>query len=550
MVHLSVSSAQFDLVGGDPDLTRIKTNEFKEYPQLRLPCLNFSPSGKLDADVAVQSILTVLEATNGPGDERIDLEYRDQSGIIMLPRLITNIHFDSETESTREDPTPSLQPLYQENRAVKATVHHPGDLETIIWVQDDEQQDLAPHDVEIKVESVAMHPSDLDVALGSTRLSDLGSEATGTVLRIGSSVPHISVGSRVAMMKTGACRTVLRQHADFVQPLPVTFRTDEHSFIPSAYIAAYHALFNLARLTSGEKVLIHGAGGSTGQAAVQLARSVSADIFVTITSEEDRRVMEHQLGVPKHHIFNYDDSSIARTLVLHTSDEGVDVILNVGPGKELRRLLDCVAVAGRVINLGAESSNIVLDSAKQLTYSCFALDTMLSTQLRMVSKVFRKVSELLRSQDIGFLDGIPKHSVSELPKALPSLQAGSQLSAIVFEMRPEACVPMLPPKPTQLVLDPEAAYVLCGGLGALGLSLSDDMVECGARHLVFLSRSGAVTELQKAHIRKWESWGCKITDVRCDTTDSAQVQAFSGRAEKDGWKIKGVVQMAMVLRVS
>lgn len=463
---------------------------------------------------------------------------------------MTDTHFNAEIEGTKPHPAPSYLPLSSEGQAVEAQVLKPGTLESITWVDFEMSQELASDDVTIRVEFVAMHLSDLNSALGKTSLSKLGTEAIGVVVRTGANVSHIPVGSRVAVLKAGACSTMLQQDSRFVQRLPSSVDNNRHTLLPSTYITAYHALHSLARINPGERVLINGAGSSTGQAAVQIAKCAGAVIFVTITSEEERNIMQRQYSLPIENIFEYGSSRLVAAVAHRISGRGVDVVLNLGSAKTLQSLLEMIDPMGRVINVGIESTDLIVDSNKQLTYSSFSLASMLESQPHLTSQVFQKVYEMIRNNDVGPVHGVSKYPISELPRALPNLKAGSQYSTIVFEMHHEGRVMRLPPKPKPLELDSTAAYVLCGGLGALGLSLSDDMVESGARHLIFVSRSGATTELQKEHIKKWESRGCMVSDVKCDTTDIAQVQDLVEIAKHNAWNIKGVVQMAMVLRVS
>ena len=129
------------------------------------------------------------------------------------------------------------------------------------------------------------------------------------------------------------------------------------------------------------------------------------------------------------------------------------------------------------------------------------------------------------------------------------MQTGDHSGKVVLTLDDDFLVPMLPPKPPLLKLEPQATYVLSGGLGALGLSIAETMVEHGARHIVFLSRSGASTQEQLQGLDAIQAHGCKVEAIKCDVTNKAQMGQFIEKSKQNNWHIKGVVQCAMVLRV-
>jgi NAD(P)-dependent dehydrogenase (short-subunit alcohol dehydrogenase family) len=131
------------------------------------------------------------------------------------------------------------------------------------------------------------------------------------------------------------------------------------------------------------------------------------------------------------------------------------------------------------------------------------------------------------------------------------MQTGKHSGKVVIAVSEDAqanVVPVLPRKPAEVELDDKASYVLCGGFGGIGRSCAKMMVAHGARHLVFLSRSGASTPQAQSLVRGLQSKGVKVDDVKCDSTDQAQVRDFWRRCKIDGWNVRGLIQCAMVLR--
>lgn len=112
-------------------------------------------------------------------------------------------------------------------------------------------------------------------------------------------------------------------------------------------------------------------------------------------------------------------------------------------------------------------------------------------------------------------------------------------------------VPVILLRPAALQLDPEATYILSGGLGGLGPSIAEMMIEHGAHHLVFLSRSGPKSAEAQEHIRRLSDLGCRAEAFACDTGSLASVESVQQQLRTEqGCKIRGVVQCAMVLRDS
>jgi len=93
----------------------------------------------------------------------------------------------------------------------------------------------------------------------------------------------------------------------------------------------------------------------------------------------------------------------------------------------------------------------------------------------------------------------------------------------------------------------EAAYVLIGGLGGLGQAVATWMVQHGARHLVFLSRSAGRSAEHQAFQKELEARGCVVNLIKGDVSNAGDVAAM---VKSTGKPICGVIQASMVLRVS
>ena len=151
----------------------------------------------------------------------------------------------------------------------------------------------------------------------------------------------------------------------------------------------------------------------------------------------------------------------------------------------------------------------------------------------------------------GYIKPIPLSKVFDavaVADALKLMQQGNHIGKIVFELRDNAGEPHLEKLHTTrkqtLILDSSASYLLIGGLGGLGRSIAVWMVQRGARHLTFLSRSAGTGKHDRDFVREIESMGCSVQLVRGSVTNKEDVsRAVNGVPAT----LKGIIQMTMVL---
>ena len=127
------------------------------------------------------------------------------------------------------------------------------------------------------------------------------------------------------------------------------------------------------------------------------------------------------------------------------------------------------------------------------------------------------------------------------------MQKGQHIGKIVVTMPEDANEVEVAPKAPCAAFRSDASYLLVGGLGGLGRSVSTWMVQNGARHLNFLSRTAGDSERDQQFIRELESQGCTVQTVKGSVTESQDVIDAVNSAVKP---IAGVFLMTMVLRVS
>lgn len=179
-----------------------------------------------------------------------------------------------------------------------------------------------------------------------------GMDAAGIVKLIGADVKHLKVNDSVyvAGSLSGTYAEQVLCKASQVHPLPEKVSFEQGAAIGVPYATAYFALFNRGHAMPGETLLIHGASGGVGTAAVQIARSRGLVVFGTGGTEKGRKLIKDEGA---HHVLDHHAPDYMDQLMKLTEGRGVDIILemlaNVNLGKDLKVL----APRGRVVVVGS-----------------------------------------------------------------------------------------------------------------------------------------------------------------------------------------------------
>jgi NADPH:quinone reductase len=180
-----------------------------------------------------------------------------------------------------------------------------------------------------------------------------GSELAGTIIECGPDVTAFKVGDRVMGGTKGGClceEIVLPTQS--IAPLPDSMSFEEGACWTSGAITAWHALHDKADIQSGESILILGAGGGVGLAAVQLARHKGALVIGTGSTPEKREVI---LVHGADHVFDPADPDLAQKVKSVTEGQGVDVVFDPVGGDLAITATRAIAWAGRYLIVGFAS---------------------------------------------------------------------------------------------------------------------------------------------------------------------------------------------------
>lgn len=144
---------------------------------------------------------------------------------------------------------------------------------------------------------MGMNFKDVVISMGQLASPYIGVECSGTVSRVGAGLSSLAVGDRVCAMSQGAYGTFACYAATSAARIPDSMPFEVAASIIAVYCTAHYGLIELARLSAREKVLIHAAAGGVGQAAIQLAHMVGAEVFATVGSPDKKKWIMEQYEI-------------------------------------------------------------------------------------------------------------------------------------------------------------------------------------------------------------------------------------------------------------
>jgi acyl transferase domain-containing protein/NADPH:quinone reductase-like Zn-dependent oxidoreductase/NAD(P)-dependent dehydrogenase (short-subunit alcohol dehydrogenase family)/acyl carrier protein len=433
-----------------------------------------------------------------------------------------------------------------------------GSFRNLSWRQDAGHDALEDDEVEIDVRAAGLNFRDVMYAMGllpEEAVEDgfcgptLGMEVSGVVTRTGAGAAGLRPGEAVIAFAPASFSTRVRTRALAVVPKPADWSFSAAATVPIAFFTAYYALVELARVREGERVLIHGAAGGVGIAAVQLARHLGAEVFATAGTPEKRDFVE-LLGADR--VFDSREPAFDDAILRATGGEGVDVILNSLAGEAVHRNLRLLRPFGRMLELGKrdyfENSRVGMRPFRNnISYFGIDADQLLTHRPQVAGRVFAELMTLLAA---GSLRPLPHRTfpASEAQAAFRHMQAARHIGKIVLTF-PENFDPAGPlfAEPPAPALRADATYLVTGGLSGFGLRTAWWLVRRGARHLALLGRRGAAAPEAQDAIAQFSAAGVSAQALACDVADaSALSSALADIAERMP-PLRGVVHAAMVI---
>lgn len=238
-------------------------------------------------------------------------------------------------------------------------VHEYGEPE-VMKVEEVETPEPSGSQVLVRIEAAGVNPVDTYLRTGihahAPKLPYTpGKDAAGVVEAIGDEVSRFEPGDRVytADSVTGTYAEYSLCSEIQLGRLPDGVTFEQGSGIWTPYATSYRALFQKAGAKSGETVLVHGASGGVGTAAVQWAKSAGLTVIGTASSEEGRQLATEQ-GADA--VFDHTDEDHLGEIRDFTGGKGVDIIIEMLANVNLERDFEALAMFGRIVVVGNRGS--------------------------------------------------------------------------------------------------------------------------------------------------------------------------------------------------
>ncbi|OTA98515.1 hypothetical protein M426DRAFT_258551 [Hypoxylon sp. CI-4A] len=549
------------LEGSNPRLTMsngLSRSLMLEHPSLRFSVIDIG---------SPQTFKTNIQATCGnvlkaliPGYDLDDKEFIQSRNLVFVSRYYPDANlnplFQRRMAMSSDDKT--LTTTLASAGPAQLAIGKVGALETIHFQQMREPFKEVPAGfVDIQVKAVSLNAKDIYNLHGrvEVRQATTACEFAGVVVAVGADVTHIQLGDRVVAMAPNYFTTTERVPAWTVQKFLPDEKFTVMSTIPVAYSTSLFALQDCARLRSGESVLIHAGSGALGIAAISIAQKIGAVIYTTASSQAKKQFLISHFGLPASHIFNSRDTSFVDGINTATGGRGVDVILNSLVGDLMHASWNCIASFGRFLEVGKrELVNAGrLDMAvfqRNATFTAFDLSEMFFSEDPFRTQTFAsKLKEALELYRSGHakLGPIEVFDVADISSAYRHFSSKDRMGKVVISLEnPQSQIRIVEPR-YQTIFDPEKIYLLVGCLGGLGRSISRWMATRGARHLVFLGRSGGDKPSAQKLILLLKSMGVESTVIKGDILSFDDVKSAINVCISTGRPIGGVIQAAMGL---
>ncbi|WP_322045845.1 zinc-dependent alcohol dehydrogenase family protein [Paraburkholderia sp. J67] len=266
-------------------------------------------------------------------------------------------------------------------------------------------------EVLVRIHASAVNPLDTKIRRGAAGHARhplpaiLGIDTAGVVAEVGDGVTAFKAGDKVYGM-TGGVGGVQGSLAEFaavdarlLAPAPSNLGLREAATLPLAYITAWEGLVDRARVQAGQTVLVLGGTGAVGQAAIQLAKALGAQVYATAGAS--RRSSVERLGVQS--IDSSPTLDMAEIVAQHTGGRGFDVVYDTAGGESLDRAFHAVARFGHVVSaLGWGTHALAPLSFRAASYSgVFTLLPLLSGEGRAAhGEILHEVGKLAQQGKI------------------------------------------------------------------------------------------------------------------------------------------------------
>ena len=417
-----------------------------ENPSLNLVALKLERAGATESEIiAIEKIY--FASKRGELSDKRDSEYRSSKGIICSPRLVEDRLCDYRTA----DPTTNLYRaprMLHQGPSLTLQIQVPGVIDSLRFIQENDQpESIGAHEIEVEVKAAGINALDLLFASGNTAAkTTMGTEFAGIVRAAGSD-SRFKPSDRVAVAYQEGFKSYARVPDSCAVSIPDDLGFPEAAAISVGMTTAWHALKNVANLRPREIILIHSATSGVGQAAIQIAQDIGAEIYVTVGSLHKRHYLNATYGIIDDHISSSRDTSFVQAMKRATGGRGVDVVLNCLPGDRRIASLDCLAPHGRFAELGREDVSKFVELSvhalqKNVTLSLIDMPSFPSSSPKLLREILEAVMSKVKNGQLRPVQPLKRYGFGEASTAFRDAENEDTIEKVVLEARADEVIPV------------------------------------------------------------------------------------------------------------
>ncbi|CAM2726330.1 unnamed protein product [Rotaria socialis] len=464
-------------------------------------------------------------------------------------------------------------------------------LADLVWVREPSIDEILPGQLEVRVHCVGLNFRDVLKARGmyphmrrfaqfdkdqpyEDRDTVLGFDFMGSVVRVNNPDSCLKPGDRVygSSVKGVFHSHLIVNEFDVVSiPQSCSLTDEELAALPCGFLTAFYALKLRVQLTQGQTVLVHAASGATGQAFIQYAQLVGAQVLATAGSEEKRRMLREHFGIK--HVFNSRDLSFVNS-IREIYPKGIDVIVNSLTGSLMQESVKLLAPRGHFVELGKRD---IFDKTFLPLYhlksdcSYHIIDLiMLNTHGHMSPRVW--LEEILEHFRTGKFKPIeptvvvePSDVIETFTKVNRGEAMGKSVIRIFSSKQPlqiKDDIGIVPNSQHTSDMFPSlvcnhGTIIISGGFGGLGLTMTQWMIEeRGVKRVCLMSRRKLV-ELETPDNPQYDDWlrvkhaakahNAHVDVVQADVTRFSDVKNLIVNINKTQYPVRGILHAAVIV---
>lgn len=508
----------------------------------------------------VQDVALQLLAPDVSNRATVDEEFALDGDKLLIPRAYADKKFNSWTDLVNERSSLSLQPFKSLALPLRMEVGAPGLLSSIHFVLDTtDSSPLGKEQIQIDSKAFGVNFRDVLCALGQLQNGTFMGECAGVVTAVGHGEfvqRTYKVGDRVVGMHAQPFASYSRLNGYDAHVLPENMSYADAASMQVVFTTVYYSFVKIARLEASQSVLVHYGSGGVGQAAIQLARHLGAEVFVTVGSEEKKQFILDHFDVPEKHVLSSRASprDLKRHLLRLTQNKGVNVVLNSASGEMLAESWDCVASFGFHIELGKTDidKNTHINMApfkRNATFSSVDLVTIAKERPKVFYDVLDETIALFAKGVLKPVYPLNRFPIDKLEAAFRLISERKHIGKVVLDCEHEEKVQAVLPVPSPTKLQSEGTYIIAGGFGAIGRMLVTHLASRNAGHIITLSRGDLADEERLSWQAEIAKLGANLHILKCDITDKSSVQKVAKYCRQSLPPVRGIFHAAMVLRV-